>query len=135
MKTVSSAVGLVVAGVVLGALAAKAGPVDPNSSGTAPGGVEKELTRLLLADAHALATRAPAPAKPASDKPAGVFRVASTAEPVPPPKAAVETPREDPVDKFFRTGVLTGERGPEVTRMLTVGSCGGGELLNLKLLQ
>lgn len=42
------------------------------------------------------------------------------------------TPHEDPVDKFFRTGILVSDHSPEPAKKISVGPCEGGQLLNLR---
>jgi len=41
-------------------------------------------------------------------------------------------PAEDRVSKFFRTGVLLGDRSDNPVKKLSVGPCEGGQLLNLR---
>jgi hypothetical protein len=42
------------------------------------------------------------------------------------------TPSEDPVNKFFRTGILVGDKPSDPAKKLSVGPCEGGQLLNLR---
>lgn len=91
------------------------------------GDVREELHRLLLADA----------AKAAKGQAAsGAERVGTTrstgqrSTPVIAPQ--VEAPRENALDRFFRTGILLGDRPADPVKKISVGPCEGGQLLNLK---
>jgi hypothetical protein len=50
----------------------------------------------------------------------------------PPPQQDVVRPTENPVDRFFRTGILESAEFRRSTLKVTVGPCEGGQLLNLK---
>lgn len=92
----------------------------PLGMGLAQGDVRQEAHQALLDDwARAAKQRAAAhPAKSASDH-------ACT------PKV-ITAPAEDPVNRFFRTGVLVGDHTAQPAKKICVGPCEGGELLNLR---